>query len=266
LNLEESVNRVGPLQLNNVDDSDSSSAILKKEIYSIIADLVSQVEKSNNIATVNDTRKHNNNHLSLPSSHIHNNGGQKMLKSQSSKYVKKKYLSSGGKKAENLSSNRFQISHSDDSASVFCSHSKGKTSLNIPESVGYLESNEQDKMLTSKLESDMDFQLENNVFEMFHNFSRLPNPVNIFQSSIEPLRGWNNSINNEVPWIDCRRCILCHHDSSYNDLNKQLKFDYLGRMISTCDGMFAHVNCLRWSDGVIEKQGFLEGGRMVLTK
>ena len=41
---------------------------------------------------------------------------------------------------------------------------------------------------------------------------------------------------------------------------------YLGRLLPTLDGLYVHINCLRWSDGVAEQAGVLNGASLVINK
>jgi histone-lysine N-methyltransferase SETD1 len=65
---------------------------------------------------------------------------------------------------------------------------------------------------------------------------------------VSPLRGWKPDAMGSLPWIDPRSCLFC--GGVENDV-------FYGRFVPCGDMLFAHVNCIRWSDEVIENCGVL---------
>eukprot|EP01038_Epipyxis_sp_PR26KG_P012769 gene12769-17121_t len=84
-----------------------------------------------------------------------------------------------------------------------------------------------------------------------------PSTVSIDDSPyILPLKGWCQDCStestvqksNRYSWKEIRKCCLCH-ESIEDNLH--------GRLVPFPDGVFVHVNCVRWCSEVYEEDGFL---------
>lgn len=101
---------------------------------------------------------------------------------------------------------------------------------------------------------------------------------NVTYGRILPLHGWPLEWmkRSHLKWIDVRRCVFCGEESrcDIRPVRKALGIsfeEYLaditcGRMIILSDGQWAHINCLRWSTEVYEKEGYLLNVQSALNR
>ncbi len=85
--------------------------------------------------------------------------------------------------------------------------------------------------------------------------------VNISPATLTPMnamRGWTQQFvgvsnsNATFDWLDPRRCIFCGEGSCGAVVG-----NLVGRMVFLSDGQSCHINCLRWSAEVVEREGVL---------
>lgn len=64
-----------------------------------------------------------------------------------------------------------------------------------------------------------------------------------------PLRGWGaDEMGPDFQWEDPRVCCFCHDNKEDN---------IVGRFMAFNDGVYGHLNCIRWSTDVVERNGVL---------
>jgi hypothetical protein len=88
------------------------------------------------------------------------------------------------------------------------------------------------------------------IASMDHNHDSDSSSTEAFSvTSVIPMAGWDEvtAASSPLRWFDCRLCCLC----------KSAADTTTGRLLSYSDGLAAHVNCLRYSDGVYEKSNTL---------